>query len=106
MCVRARLTFIIEPVYPIDGGTLVVPSEQEKVLRVLDLVGQEQADCLQRLLASVHIVSQEQVVGLGRKATVLKQAEEVVVLAMDISCSDSKHCLFCHCHFRTVGDLV
>lgn len=42
-----QLTLIIEAIDAIDGGTLVVPPEQEEVFRVFDLVGEQQADGLQ-----------------------------------------------------------
>jgi hypothetical protein len=41
-----RPTLVVEPVDPIDTGTLVVTSEDEKVFRVLDLVCQEQTNSL------------------------------------------------------------
>ena len=50
----------------------MVATEDEEVFRVLDLVGEEEADSFQRLLPTVHIVTEEEVVGFGRKATVLK----------------------------------
>ena len=34
---------------------------------------------------SVNVVSQEQIVGLGREASILKQPEQVCVLAVDIT---------------------
>ena len=34
------LTFVVESVNSVDRGALVVPSQQEEVLRVLNLVGQ------------------------------------------------------------------
>jgi hypothetical protein len=37
------------------------------------------------LLASVDVVSQEQVVGLGRKATVFKYAQKIVILTMNVA---------------------
>lgn len=64
----------------------MVPTEQEEVLWVLDFIGQQQADGLQRLLAPVHIVPQEEVVALWRKAAVLEQPQKVVVLAVDVTC--------------------
>lgn len=63
----------------------MVAPEQEEVLRVFDLVCQQQADGLQRLLPSVHIVSKEQVVGFWRKATILEEPEQVCVLSMDVT---------------------
>ena len=63
----------------------MVSPEQEEVLRVLDLVGEQEADGLQGLLPAVDVVAQEEVVGLGREAAVLKQAEQVGVLAVDVT---------------------
>ncbi len=79
------LTFIVEAVDPVDAGALVVAPEQEEVLRVLDLVGEQQADGLQRLLAAVDVVPEEEVVGLGREAAVLEEPQEVVVLPVDVA---------------------
>lgn len=66
---------VIEAVYSVDGGALVIATQQEEVLWVLDLVGEQQADGFEWLFATVHIVAQEQVVGLGWEAAVLKQAQ-------------------------------
>ncbi len=43
------------------------------------------------MFASVDIVSKEKVVCLGGKATVLKQAKKVVVLAVDITANLQTH---------------
>lgn len=72
-------------VYPINTGTLVIAPQQEKVLRVFDFVGQQQTDRLERLLAPVHVVAEEQVVGLRREPTVLEQPQQVCVLAVDVT---------------------
>lgn len=53
----------------------MVASQQKKILRVLDLVSQEQTDCFKRLLASVHVVSEEKVVCVRREASILKESE-------------------------------
>ena len=63
----------------------MIAAQQEEVLRVLNLVAQQQADCLDGLLASIDVVSQEQVVGLGRKATVFKYAQKIVILTMNVT---------------------
>lgn len=79
------LALIVEAVDSVDGSALVVPAEDEKVLRVLDLVCKEQANGLERLLATVHVVAEEQVVGFGRESAILEQTQEVVVLSVDIA---------------------
>ena len=78
-------TFIIKPVYPVDTGTFVISAQDEKVLRVLDLVCQQQTDRLQRLLSSIDVVTEEEVVGFRRETTVLEETEQIIVLAMDIT---------------------
>ena len=67
-----ELTLIIEAIDAVDGGTLMVPPEQEEVFWIFDLVGEQQADGLQRLLPSIHIIPQEKIVGLRREATILE----------------------------------
>lgn len=63
----------------------MVAPQQEEVLGVFDLVRQQQADGLQGLLPSVHVVAQEQVVGLWREAAILKEPQQVCVLSVDIA---------------------
>lgn len=43
----ATLAFIVEPVDPVDGGALMVAAEDKKVLRVLDLISEQQTDRFQ-----------------------------------------------------------
>ncbi len=63
----------------------MVAPEQEEVLGVFDLVRQQQADGLQGLLPSVHIVTQEQVVGLWGEAAILEEPQQVCVLSVDVT---------------------
>jgi len=81
----ATLALVIKAIDAVDLGTLVVTSEQEKVLRVLNFVAEEEADGLNGLLSSVDVVAKEEVVGLGREPAVLKDAKQVVVLAVNIT---------------------
>ena len=82
---RKFLTLIIESVYSVDASTLMVASQEEEILWVLDLVGQEEADGLHGLLPSVYVVPQEQVVGVWWEGAILKQPQQVRVLAMDVA---------------------
>jgi len=63
----------------------VVSTEDEKVLGVLDLVGQEQANSLQTLLSSIDVVTEKNVIGLGRESSVFKESQQIVVLSVDIT---------------------
>lgn len=72
--VVSSFAFIVEAVDPVDGRAFVVSSKDEEIFRVLDLVRQKQADCLQGLFASIHVVAEEKVVGLGGEAAVFEQS--------------------------------
>lgn len=50
----------------------MVTTQDEEVFGVFDLVGQKEADRLKRLLASVNIVSEEEIVCLGGEASILE----------------------------------
>jgi hypothetical protein len=63
----------------------VVTPEEEEVLGVLDLVGEHQANGLNRLFSPVDIVTQEEIVGLSGEAGVLEQFDEVWILAVDVA---------------------
>mmetsp|Transcript_59058 Transcript_59058/g.156806 ORF Transcript_59058/g.156806 Transcript_59058/m.156806 type:complete len:200 (+) Transcript_59058:690-1289(+) len=75
------LALVVETVNSVDGRALVVATKHEEVLGVLNLVGKQEADALETLRATIDVVSKEQVVGLGREATVLKKTQEIRVLA-------------------------
>jgi hypothetical protein len=83
--VVTALALVIESINTVDRGTLVVSTQDEEVLGVLDLVGEEQADSLERLLATIDVVTEEEVVGLRREPTVFEQTQEIVVLAVNIT---------------------
>lgn len=73
--VESAFALIVEAVDAVDGSTLVVAPQQEEILWVFDLVGQQQADGLKRLLPSVYVVPQKQVVGFRGEASILKQSQ-------------------------------
>jgi len=83
--VVAPLALVVETVDTVDGRALVVAAQNEEVLGVFDLVCQQKADGLERLLATVDVVTEEEVVRLRREATVFEETEKVVVLAVDIT---------------------
>ena len=62
----------------------MVSTQEEEVLWVLDLVSKEKAYRFERLLASVNIVTKEQVIALRRKSTILEQSQEIIVLPVNV----------------------
>ena len=81
----AALALVVEAVDAVDLTALVVAAQQEEVFLELDLVGEEQDNCLERILAAVNVVSQEEVVGLGWEPSVLKESQKVRELAMSVT---------------------
>lgn len=71
--VVATLALIVESVDTVDRGAFVVTAENEEVFGIFDLVRKQQADGLEGLLATVDVVTKEEVVRLGRETTVLEK---------------------------------
>lgn len=63
----------------------MVATQDEEVLWVLNLVGQKKADGLERLLATVDVITKEKVVCLWRETAVFEKTEEVIVLTVDVA---------------------
>lgn len=72
--VIASLALIVESIDSVDGSTLVVASEKEEVLRILNLVSQEQANSFEGLFASVNIITEEEVIGVGWETSILEKS--------------------------------
>ena len=73
----ATFAFIVESIDAIDLATFVISSQKEEVLLKLGLVGKKQDNSLEGVLSSVNVITEEQIVGLGREAAVLKESEQV-----------------------------
>ena len=50
---------IVEAVDSVNRGALVVSTKDEEVFGVFDLVCEEKTDSFERLLATIHVVSEE-----------------------------------------------
>jgi hypothetical protein len=79
------LALIVEAINAINARALVIPTKDEKVLWILDLVRQQQANGLKRLLASINVISQKQIIRFGRETAVFKKTEEIVVLSVNVT---------------------
>jgi hypothetical protein len=86
------LAFIVEPIDSVDTGTLVVPTENEKVFGILNLVCEEETNSLKRLLPTVNVVPKEEIVAFWRELAIFKQPKQVVVLPVDVT-TDLDWCL-------------
>lgn len=63
----------------------MVSTQDEEIFWVFDLVGEKEADGLERLLSTIDVISKEKVIGLWRESTVLEKAEEIIVLAVNVT---------------------
>jgi hypothetical protein len=88
--VVTTLALVVKTVDAVNRGALVVAAQDEEVLGILDLVGQEEADGLERLLSAINVVAKEEVVRLGREPAILEQPEQVIVLPVDITADLTK----------------
>jgi len=77
--------FVVEAINAIDRAALMIASEHEEVLGIFDFVGKKEADGFQAIWATINVVAQEEVVGLWGEASVFKEAQEVVVLPMNVA---------------------
>lgn len=94
------LALIVESVNAVDGGALVVSTEDEEIFRVLDLVCQQQTYCFKRLFSTIYVITKEQVVGLWWESTVFEETQKVIVLTMDIS---ANLCRLSAMHIKIIG---
>eukprot|EP00449_Zooxanthella_nutricula_P004904 CAMPEP_0198522210 /NCGR_PEP_ID=MMETSP1462-20131121/21401_1 /TAXON_ID=1333877 /ORGANISM="Brandtodinium nutriculum, Strain RCC3387" /LENGTH=176 /DNA_ID=CAMNT_0044251867 /DNA_START=136 /DNA_END=662 /DNA_ORIENTATION=+ len=78
------LALIVEAVNPGDRRALMVSAQQEKILWIFGLVGEHQRDRFEGLLAPVDVIAQEDVIALWGEEAVLEDAQEIVVLPVDV----------------------
>ena len=81
----ASFALIVKSVYTVDRGAFVVSTKNEEILGVFDLVCEKEAYSFKGLLPSIYVVTEEKIIRFWWEAAVLEEAEEVVVLAVDIS---------------------
>mmetsp|Transcript_22412 Transcript_22412/g.50494 ORF Transcript_22412/g.50494 Transcript_22412/m.50494 type:complete len:211 (-) Transcript_22412:221-853(-) len=79
------LAFVIKPVDAIDRRAFMISSQHEKVLRVLDLVGEEQTNTFQSLRPSIDIVSKKQIVCFRWESAIFEQAQQIRILSMNVT---------------------
>jgi len=63
----------------------VVAPEDEKVFGVLDLVGEEETDSLERLFPPIDVVAEEKIVCFWWEPAILEKSKEVIILTMDVT---------------------
>lgn len=80
---------VVEAIHLGDLAGLVVATQDGDAAWVADLEGDEQSDGLDREVATVDVVTHEEVVGVGIRASNLEQLHQVVELTVDVTA---------HCH--------
>lgn len=79
------LALVVESVDLGDLATLVVSAEECHVLWVPRLEEHEERETLETVVATVNIVTHENVVGAGTLAALVEELKEVVELAVDVA---------------------
>ena len=85
MSLRNKHTFVIEAINSVDASAFVVTTEDEKVFGIFDFVGEEETYGFERLLATVYIITEEQIVCFGRESAVFKESEKVIILSVNVT---------------------
>ena len=79
----------------------MISTQNKEILWILDLVRQKQANSFKRLFASVDVVPKEKVICFGGESSVFKEAEKVIILAMNIATDlQKKKIIICQCRSR------
>ncbi len=83
--IAPSLTLIVETVYTCHISTFVITAQKEEILREFEFVAKQEKDRLQALLSAVHVIAQEEIIRIRRKATHFEHAYQICVLPMYIS---------------------
>lgn len=95
--VAASLAFIVETVHACDVRALVVTAQQEEVLGVPQLVAKQKEQSLKGLLATIDVVTEEEVITVWREAAHFEHADEICVLSVDVANDLHWRCKFEQC---------
>lgn len=88
---KASCALLAETMVPVNVAILVVSSQQEDLLGVLQLKSHQQADHLERLRTLVHIVTQEKIIvagnvtGLRRATPNVQEPHQIDVISMNVA---------------------
>lgn len=77
--------FIIESVHLSDLSAFVVSSKDSKSILKADLESDEESNSLDGVVAAIDVVTHEEVVGVGRLTTNLKELSQVVELTVNVT---------------------
>jgi len=75
---------IIKPIHLGNLSRLMVPPQNSDPGRVTDFEGNEEAHSLNRVEASIHVISHEQVVGLGQIPANPEELNQIMELAVHV----------------------
>lgn len=79
------LALVKEPISHRHARALMISSQDEEIVRVLDFEREHQAKDFNVLPPSIDIVAQKKIIALGWEPPMPKKSQEVVKLTMDIT---------------------
>jgi hypothetical protein len=59
---ESSFTLIVKSIDTVDRSTFMIAAENEKVLRVLDFVGQKETNRFKRLFSTINVVPKEDII--------------------------------------------
>ena len=82
-----------------DLSALVITSQDGDSVLEADLKGHQEGYSLNRVVATIDVISHEEIVSVGRAATDLEELAQVVELTMDITTNCYRGTNFLHIRF-------
>lgn len=79
------LTLLVETIDSSDGSGFVISSENAHFSRVFYFERKQQTNCFDSLSPSINVVTQEQIAGFRRKASILEESQHVIILSMNVA---------------------
>ena len=66
-------TLVIKAINAIDSGAFMISAQYKKVFGVFDLISKQEGHHLQRLLATVNVIAEKEVVGFRGETAILEE---------------------------------
>ena len=76
---------VIKTIDTISSSTFMVSSQKKEVFRIFDLLCKQETNGFQGLLPIIDVITQEEIVSFWWKSSIIKQPQQVVILAMDVT---------------------
>ena len=77
--------FIIKSVHLCDLSGFMITPDESNTIRISNLQGQQQEECLHAIISAVHKITEKQIISVRTFTSDLEQLDQIVKLTMDVS---------------------